>query len=123
VSTGEHSPLPWRGQTSSPSHEALVDAEGKEIFSYTRNDDGLHFKPQDVALIVECVNSRKQLLAELARLNTELWRAGSRFNCMVLDKPALPNASEFASNAAYLMACNDAVDRHMVAAIEGKRRG
>ncbi|WP_298929141.1 hypothetical protein [uncultured Ramlibacter sp.] len=85
--------------SASPSYGATVRAAGGSW-----DNDVITLTPD--ALI--------RLSAALQRpANDRAWLAASRFNCLAIDRPALPERAAFASNADYLKACEQIADETM----------
>jgi hypothetical protein len=63
----KHTPTPWKED----DFHCIVEADGKEIFWYTTDDDGIHCKPEDRAFIVRVVNNFDSLLLALQALGSK----------------------------------------------------
>lgn len=62
--TIEHTPGKLRAAKASPSYDALIYENGEPVFDYTRDDDGLHFAPEDARRLCACWNACQNIPTE-----------------------------------------------------------
>lgn len=60
----KHSNEPWAFSLTSPAFDAITDADGNWLLEYTTDDDGIHFKPEDMRRIAACVNACSGIATE-----------------------------------------------------------